>query len=270
MSAPNTEGKSPLFSGNNILRIIGFIADIATIITILAAIKLPNAGSLFPGLISPWSAIVIWIVAAYTYLCLLHDYLRKTRLQDRWSSSFAGFVSYDLINHFSKPWLLLPLLLLILALSAIIYIGIVYFGRESQFLALMAIFATLFLGAMIAFIMLFDAASSARFERYYIEQEMAQAVIDDMWKAIKPLIRKKLSTAYWLEFHVIENLLIPYRVDRKLVKYVIAKYAAEHPYKAHYGDVYQYTSLEKVEGDLVLSKVLINTEKLDRSRYFYG
>jgi hypothetical protein len=54
------------------LRVVGFIADLTAIGSILLAIKLPNLGQSLPLIVSPVFALGVWTIGAYLYVSYLH------------------------------------------------------------------------------------------------------------------------------------------------------------------------------------------------------
>ena len=257
---------SPFLSFENILRTIGFVADMTAIVSVILALRLPNVGGVLSIIISPITAFIIWIMAFYTYFCLLHDYWIKTKDENDWSSKFSGFVAYNLFACFNKPWLLFPLLLLMNVLYAIAYLA-----PNDRSVSLLAIVILTF--AIIIFSLVVYGVS---FENAILDAQMEKSnklaledriIVDKKWKLIKSAIDKKSANAQWLNEETIKDLLVLYKLDSEIVEYIFSRYAAENPEHMIYCSVLYKKNIKGNYSTKFDSCVLVNLAIIDREKY---
>ena len=110
-----------VFKFEGVATLIGLIADIFTIGSILFALRLPDVtGKPLPFFITPALALAIWVIGLYVYFSLLHSFWEKNKEKNNFQEEFPVFLLYDLLIKFRSPFALLPAIIFI-----ILYIFIV-------------------------------------------------------------------------------------------------------------------------------------------------
>lgn len=248
----------------DLLRIIGFIADITAIVSVVLAIKLPNVGNPLSALLTPWSCIVLWCFAVYTFICILHNYWERTQYKNIWSSGFGLFIVGDLVFKFRKPVLLFPFLILI---ALLIYIASL-FGSEA------AIVTT---GILVFIIIMVLATISDNLENHYIDPretlteqsklDQYRTIVDSNWDEFKTMIEGKLSNKQWLSVSDFNEVMLLKGIESKALLFAFLRYAAEHPDKTHFGSIYKKPNPPRKRKSLITKDALVNIHKIDSEEY---
>jgi tryptophan-rich sensory protein len=142
------EDKIQSFFNSSLIRLLGFIADVIAISSINIGLKADNEESL-PSFISPGFAFAIWIIAFYTYTCILYDRWKKHKDSKEYSNRFKLFLVEDLLLDFGEPLYLLPAIILIIVLFWIAITADRIQGNESEW-TLSLIIALLVVGFFLA------------------------------------------------------------------------------------------------------------------------
>ena len=228
--------------------IIGFIVDIITIVSILLAIRVSEESLtiMFSGIpITPELAFSIWVLATFTYFGILHSIWERIEKSANGKGSFWNFLWKDLIVRFERPFLLLPIIVLILLLfwiSAEIAIGIIIIG-------------TIFIISLgVPFGMDLND-----------EKERAKKLIDENWADIELRINLELDRQLWIGFSRLSDLATIWNFSDKFMDYALIKYAVANSDKAVYGHIYETRENEPITN----SKVLICLEKLEENGTYY-
>jgi hypothetical protein len=257
-SSPSANG---FFGHDSALRIIGFLADMIAIVTVLFAIKTEMVLNALPFILSPWILFPIWTMAAYTYLCWLHSHWDKNRQKWNWSKRFKVFIVGDLIVRFRAPYLLIPVLLL--------GIMLVWIAKSADILwpimliVIIPIAITLFIAAM-EWPKFKKALVSPKDEEEDIKKRQERIdIVNSRWSELCSIIEKKFETYTWVRETNFTELFYVWGLDSEAMWYAFAKYATEHPNKMHFG------AIRRRDGYKMVSNVLIDIEHLDNAKYEY-
>jgi hypothetical protein len=245
---------SSIFGHDSALRVIGFIADMTAIVTVLLAIKTDTVLRALPLILSPWFLFPVWILAAYTYLCWLHAYWVRTAEEDKWSNRFSVFVISDLLIRLRNPILGFPVLLL--------GITLIWIARSTgTLLPLVVIFSGLCtLGLIFAPIWWELLKTFLRPN----DRESKNALVEQRWQEFITLVDKKLEARQWLDTDSFKEISIVWGFDENTLLFAFAKYAALYPEKAYLGRVVDRQSFRTV-----VDEALINVQNLNSGKFFY-
>jgi len=255
------------------LRIMGFVADLTAIGSILLAIKLPNLGQSLPLIVSPIFAFGIWMIGAYLYVSYLHKYWKENSGKNLWAKRFSVFLVGELIIKFRRPFLLLPGLVWIVAL---VWIGATV-GIPT------AVYIPFLITVAIAVVIVFVGALEGKwgyddFAKYFVKPlneaefveglNKAKAIVDRKWRKLKPIVEKKLDRYRWLAIEDFKEISVTEELTEDMMKYALIKYAAENPSETCCGNVYGKDRW----GDPVLHEenVLVNCERFDKDPELKG
>jgi len=255
------------------LRVIGFIADITAIGSVLLAMKLPNVGEVLPAFINPSFAFGIWLLGSYLYLSYLHKYWKENAGKTLWAKRFLVFLVGEFIIKFRRPFLLLPGFIWLLVLIAIFMtVGVP---------------TAIQVGALIALILalLSSPGWGPYFYKFFIEPlnktenfdalNNVRITIDTKWKKLKPSIKKKiigLGSYRWLTINQFKEIMLTEALTEEMMKYALVKYASENPDDLYFGNVYQrktYSTIIVEANVLVNRPVFDNDKELISINYFY-
>lgn len=256
----DTDKVKKLFRFEKAALILGFIVDTITIATILLTINLPRADNLLPSVITPWVALIIWILATYIYLAYLHHFWETNISKENLSVKFSTFMVDDLFFRFRYPWKLLPLLVLIVLLGLISYTTDLYH-------------IGLWVFSVVVIMSLYNLI---RFKRslnrltYETEQNREQQrKLDENWKVVKEQISVLLSREQFIDVDDLEHAVRVLGIPQDKLSYFLARYALEYPNQAKFDNLYQKGNLKYREENSRFEKVLINLKLMDREKYYY-
>jgi hypothetical protein len=249
------------FSHDSTLRVIGFAADMIAIVTVLFAIKTEMVLKALPFILSPWILFPIWVMAAYTYICLLHSYWTRTLETERWSKKFKVFIVGDLIFRFRAPYMLIPVLLL--------GIMLVWIAKSAGIL--FPILAVLFLFCFISAFFFstwwpsIKVGLVSRQDEEEIEKKKQERIdiVNSRWEELTAIIEKKFERDVWLDYGDFTELFYVWGLDKESIWYAFAKYATEHTGKRHFCNV-----CRRITGYVEAFNVLVQVERLDSSKYY--
>jgi len=259
---------------DNILRVIGFVADIIAIGSLIWQIISYNTAS--THISAPiykmflWLVILIWLIAGYTYICYLHSYWEKTRKSEKWAHRFAAFVVGDLVVRFRKPVLIFPAVILfaIILTTLVVTVGITSTLAIIGIATFVCLFERIFL-MIIADVDLYDifirSKKPADISMPYLGI-LGKSEVDDRWEQLKELIKTKLTDNDYLVDYYFRELDIVYDFDRAKIHYAFARFALENPDLAYYGVV---TEKEDTDGENA-ALLLVNLQKIDIDKYILG
>jgi hypothetical protein len=250
-SSPSENGS--FFKGDSILRVIGFIADMIAILSVLFAIKIEAVSNELPRILSPWILFPIWVMAAYTYICWLHSYWKKTTQDHSWSKRFRVFVVGDLLVRFRSPYLLIPAVLL-----ATMFIVI---SKAAGILEGLLGASIIILFVTTAFISITEKWQDLKDIFISPNGEGNIEIVDSRWEELRYITEKKLERVVFIRCDAFRDLFYAWGIDKDSMQYAFAKYAAEHPGKMHFGDI-RYNPTDKT-----MHNVLIRLEHLDRDKF---
>ena len=243
------------------LRIIGFIADLTAIGSILLAIKLPNLGQSLPLIVNPIFAFGIWMIGAYLYVSYLHKYWKENSGKSLWAKRFSVFLVGELIIKFRRPFLLLPGFVWIVAL---VWIGATV-GIPDPVYVVFVVAAFILICSVVAW--------GSNFIPYFIKPlneaesmerlNKVKTIVDGKWGNLRPIVEQKLGRYFWLAIEDFKEISVTDELTEDMMGYALIKYAVENPSETHFGNVYYRDQW----GDPVLhmENVLINCKKFDKS-----
>jgi hypothetical protein len=247
------------------IRVLGFIADMIAIVTVLWGAMNPNTGEAFSFFTSRWFMLAIWLIALYTYICILHGFWTRTIEKDKWSTRFSVFFIGDLIIRFRRPIYLFPILILLITFFAI--------TGASGFILLGPLSFLIFMRLLIGW---------ESFEKKYVHDgqklksqrssgsDSKKILVNEKWEELVPIIDRKLSNVQWIDWFDFNDLHnaweLPWsKYDNEMPAYVFSKYALQYPDKAFFGAVFENITNEDVAFDVLINLALIDTE-----RYYFG
>jgi hypothetical protein len=245
---------SSIFGHDSALRVLGFVADMIAIVTVLLAIKTDTVLRALPLILSPWFLYPIWILAAYTYLCWLHAYWIRTTEEYKWSRRFSVFIIGDLITKLRKPVLGFPVLLL--------GITLVWIARTTSTLE-----PIIFIVGMIGFMALVFAPMWWELFKRFLQpndRETKNALVEQKWPEFVTLVDSKFTTKLWLTTNSFNDVSIVWGFDENTLLFAFAKYATMFPQKAYFGKIYDTPTHQLIEYN-----ALINIQHIDFDRHYY-
>jgi len=257
----DTNKVKKLFRFEKAALILGFIVDTITILTILLTITLPRADNLLPSVITSWLALIVWILATYTYFAYLHHYWERNILKESLSEKFSVFIVDDLVFRFRYPWKLLPLPILIVLLALTSY------TTDSYHIGLW-IFSLVLVASMFKLIHFKSYLNKLAHEA---EKELEQQrKSEENWKVVKEQIRVLLTREQFIDADDLEHALRVLRIPKENLSYFLAKYAIEYPEQTKFDNLYRKGTPSRYrEESSMFEKVLINLELMDREKYYY-
>lgn len=246
-----TKQKSPsFFGGEYTLRVIGFIADITAIVTVIFAIKVDAIARFLPFMVSPWVLLPIWLISFYTYVCWLHYYWESTKILHGWSNRFSVFFLGEMVLRLKKPVTLLPLLVIIIAGAWIAQTtGIWWY-----------LFVPFALFAFIYFVIIVSDWPGFR-HKYLVSSSVAdKELVDSRWVELAPIIQTKTNGFNWLTAGHLNDIMVAWEINEPTVLYAFAKFAAERP------EQFQYGNIKDKYGNAVAHGALIVLKNFDTAR----
>lgn len=219
---------------------LGFIVDSITMISILFAVSVGGVSVLSVPL-TPFHAVIVWILASFTYMGILHKYWTNNQDKEQLNPDFWLFLSEDLIKGFKNPFLLLPVVF-----SVVMFVWI--FVELILFSTFVAIIVTIL---FILFIMIVAGSAS------YVEppEEKVKKSVDNNWKMWDKRIQAEFLTRSWIDTSHLSDMSEVLGVDHTYLKYALANYATRHSRTAKYTTVYRTSDRQS------LGKLLVSTKK---------
>lgn len=235
--------------------IIGFIADLIAITSVLFAIKgqggLQVLGSNF--VIDTWTLLLLWSIALFTYFGYLQLVWERDKENKFYEDNFWRFIPLDLIIMFRSPFLLLPFLFLLILLLII-------------------------LGAFIGAFILFMLGISVTIALSSFKEENKEDIfgkrmslkINYYWNAIEKRMDFEIDNKFVIRTKEIADLSIKFNIDPDYLWHILVKYATEHPDIASFGDLCKFTEDDEsqTQAKVLYENVLISLRFLDEEEYF--
>jgi len=255
MSPKTSKG---IFKFNNIARIIGFIVDIITLVSILFTVKLSDQGISIPTFITPWFALGLWIISIYLYFAFLRTHWGKNKKEKGDKYKFVLYLWQNLIMGFQKPFILLPLLILYL-------LGFwIFYSIESVLGVIIFIFIQFFI--VLTLITYVESKKYTLLGVDYEPTEEQKALIEENWSLIKKIIKTKLPEFMWLSEDQFKEIFLISNITQESMKYAFAKFVVENPQSTAYGDVWAKDGPGLIPTE---SDVLINLDIFNFEDYYY-
>ena len=267
MSESTPEKKSPVtkfFQFDPIARIIGFVVDVITLLSLLFAIRLNSVD--LPSFITPALALGIWCIASYTYLAYLHRYWEMKMLEKQFHRRFGTFLVGDLVLHFRSPFVLLPAFVLIIILVAILASNPTTISL-SVILGVVLVPLLLILGGGYVLRVRAELEEEENESKNEKERNRARSFVDENWTSLRKRIKQELETKQWIDARSLSDIAMVQGIDDSALTYGLAKYATENAITVKYGYVRRRTDNRVVSG---YQKVLIYLQNLNHDNYFYS
>lgn len=261
---------------DNILRVIGFLADIIAIGGLIIQIRYLNLTKdipvIFPAKIATGLAYTIWTLALYAYLCYLHKYWSTNRRVEGLAYRFAAFTIGDLFIRFKKPLLLFPILILAISFLAISFVS---FGFPDGFAPIAILFAV-----PCIIILILKEEYKVDLRKVFINERKPfqsyiptsisnseRAKVDKYWDELHPLITKKLTDSDLLTEYHFSELRILLGLDDDMLHYAFARYALEFKEVSYFGLIAERSTSN--DNDVSPIYALINLKRIDSDKYEY-
>jgi len=245
--------------------IIGLVADIIAIVSVLLAIDIQGEGVKTLAskiLITEWHLFGLWLIAGFTYLGFLYKVWENDKEKREYIGNFWFFLIYDFILKFRLPFYLLPIVVLL-----ILFVWI--FGASG---AKFLFFVLFFLGFLVTFIYILHIRHEILVEQAIAEQRTIKDIIDKNWKTIENRILNEISHLPWIEVSRFRDLAIILQIDCTAFKMAFAKFSLIYPTEIFYGDVYKITERFEdglVRGDMIAENALISRSKFDYENFYF-
>lgn len=204
--------------------VIGFIVDSITIASIIGIIKAQDSQIHLSRIITPGVAFGIWVLAFYLCIAIFHKHWKKEKAIRKYEDTFRLFLINDLIWRFRKPFLLLPIIILIILICGIVSISGV-FALPILVVFILACSITLILTKE-------DCLSNSSLDT-------GKEIINGKWEVIKKRIEMELAVQiYSVSADNIKDLCPIWNISKKNLKDALIRYAAENIDAVYYDDYY--------------------------------
>lgn len=249
--------------------ILGLIVDTLAILQLMGGVFLPFSDS-FPK-VSPYYAISIWLLAIFTYSALLHSYWEKHLESESLRSSFSGFLFFDLLLEFRKPFLLFTPLLLIIVFFPIAN------SIDTNLHLLESLCGTLlFFGIMLLGILKFtlrtasskDQAGDMRSVLKNMQKRLGEnkSEIEANWEYWEKRIRAEFERKWGVTDQDFDDIKTLKGYGEFEFKFIFATFASKFPDKARFGTLWEKD--EVGEYKKYAEEMLVNLEKYNRERFW--
>jgi hypothetical protein len=173
----------------------------------------------------------------------------------------------DLFVRFRSPYLLIPVLLLVVTF-VMIAVSASILGYVLGAIFILFVIAVLFVAG--SDIDLYDTfivpEKDEEERRKKIDKKRRKDRIyriNIRWEELYHIIAKKLEGALYIDCYAFRELFYVWGLDEESIWYAFAKFAAEHPGKIHFGDI------RHKKASSIVKNVLIQIEHLDHNEYEY-
>jgi hypothetical protein len=209
--------------------LFGFLSFVADIYTVSQMLNwLPSERPLIP-----WAGGLIWLLALFTYLALMHDHWEKIGSKPSVSHSFLGYMAGNLILNFSEPWRLIPLVLLLVLLVPVAH-SLVLDSCVWAPIGMVGFFMGIWKLTLIT-----SGASRSSTDADELADQTRREIEAD-WPLWEKRIRVELTDRYGVVWHDFRDMTTVkgYREGVE-GKFIFAYYVSKHPRSVRFGTLWK-------------------------------
>ncbi len=205
-----------------ILAIVGLIADIVTISSVLIIQDLGKSSGLRIE-INAWHLFSIWVIGLFTYLGLLRSYWEKYKETEGLDGNFFEFLGFDIFIKFRKPFFLIAFIIFVFLLFWIIPSDAR--GNAPTFYLILKIIIIIIFAILIGF--LIQSYIKKIDKEHFIKDKEK---IDQEWSSISAQLSVELEKFPYCGETYIERIGTLFLLNSRMyaAKYIFTKYAHEN------------------------------------------